>query len=190
MVNIQSSRDCVMSSRIIGLVLLVIKQKNALSFLMGLNDTYATVRDQILLMDPIPSLSKVFSLLLQDEKQRGSTLSLQPWQSRTVDLLLKVLTKASLVGLSAHTVELCVMWLTSATRYMVIHLCISPRTRLSKVEVHLLLTMWLPLIIAMKRLSISLEQNTNNFLDCSILRITLVLKLHKSLPQMHLRLLP
>ena len=41
-----------------------------MSFLMGLNDTYVAVRGQILLMDPIPSLSKVFSLLLQDEKQR------------------------------------------------------------------------------------------------------------------------
>ena len=41
-----------------------------LSFLMGLNDTYASMRGQILLMDLVPSLSKVFSLLLQDEKQR------------------------------------------------------------------------------------------------------------------------
>ena len=41
-----------------------------MSFLMGLNDTYSVVRGQILLMDPIPSLSKVFSLLLRDEKQR------------------------------------------------------------------------------------------------------------------------
>ena len=41
-----------------------------MSFLMGLNDTYTSVRGQILIMDPVPSLSKVFSLLLQDEKQR------------------------------------------------------------------------------------------------------------------------
>ena len=41
-----------------------------MSFLMGLNETYAAVRGQILLMEPMPSLSKVFSLLLQDEKQR------------------------------------------------------------------------------------------------------------------------
>ena len=41
-----------------------------MSFLMGLNDTYATVRGQILLMDPIPSLTKVFSHLVQDEKQK------------------------------------------------------------------------------------------------------------------------
>ena len=41
-----------------------------MSFLIGLNDTYSVVRSQILLMDPILPLSKVFSLLLQDEKQR------------------------------------------------------------------------------------------------------------------------
>ena len=37
---------------------------------MGLNDTYVAVRGHILLMDPIYALSKVFSLYLQDEKQR------------------------------------------------------------------------------------------------------------------------
>ena len=41
-----------------------------MSFLMGLNETYTAIRGQILLMDLIPPLSKVFSLLLQDEKQR------------------------------------------------------------------------------------------------------------------------
>ena len=47
-----------------------------MSFLMGLNDTYASMRGQILLMDPIPSLS---SLLLQDEKQRklGKRLNIE-----------------------------------------------------------------------------------------------------------------
>ncbi|XP_065617218.1 uncharacterized protein LOC136062281 [Quercus suber] len=40
-----------------------------MSFLMGLNETYAAVRSQILLMEPVPSLSKVLSLLLQDEKR-------------------------------------------------------------------------------------------------------------------------
>ena len=41
-----------------------------MSFFMGLNETYTTFRGQILLMDPIPSIGKVFSLLIQDEKQR------------------------------------------------------------------------------------------------------------------------
>ena len=51
-----------------------------MSFLMGLNDTYASVRGHILLMDPVPSLSKVFSLLLQDEKQRkfGKKITSEP----------------------------------------------------------------------------------------------------------------
>ena len=50
-----------------------------MSFLMGLNETYAAVRGQILIMDPVPPLSKVFSLLLQDEKQRkvGATKKMQ-----------------------------------------------------------------------------------------------------------------
>ena len=41
-----------------------------MSFLMGLNETYVAIRGQILIMDPMPPLSKVFSLILQDEKQR------------------------------------------------------------------------------------------------------------------------
>ena len=41
-----------------------------MSFLMGLNETYAVVRGQIFLMDLMPPLSKVFSLSLQDEKQQ------------------------------------------------------------------------------------------------------------------------
>ena len=41
-----------------------------MSFLIGLNETYAAVRGQILIMDTMPPLSKVFSLILQDEKQR------------------------------------------------------------------------------------------------------------------------
>ncbi|KAK4597028.1 hypothetical protein RGQ29_014873 [Quercus rubra] len=41
-----------------------------MSFFMGLNESYTTVREQILLMDIIPPMGKVFSLLIQDEKQR------------------------------------------------------------------------------------------------------------------------
>ena len=41
-----------------------------MSFLIGLNEIYAVVKGQILLMELVPLLSKVFSLLLQDEKQR------------------------------------------------------------------------------------------------------------------------
>ena len=32
---------------------------------MGLNESFDTVRSQILMMDPFPSMSKVYSLILQ-----------------------------------------------------------------------------------------------------------------------------
>ena len=48
-----------------------------MKFLVGLNDSYASVRGQILLMDPLPTINKVFSLVSQEERQRelnsGST---------------------------------------------------------------------------------------------------------------------
>uniref|UniRef100_A0A2N9G1L7 Conserved oligomeric Golgi complex subunit 6 n=1 Tax=Fagus sylvatica TaxID=28930 RepID=A0A2N9G1L7_FAGSY len=41
------------------------------SFLMGLNDSFAAVRGQILLMEPLPGINKVFSLVQNHEKQKG-----------------------------------------------------------------------------------------------------------------------
>ncbi|KAF5442390.1 hypothetical protein F2P56_035053 [Juglans regia] len=38
-------------------------------FLMGLHDTYSNVRDQIMLLDPLPAVTKVFSLIQQQEHQ-------------------------------------------------------------------------------------------------------------------------
>jgi hypothetical protein len=40
-------------------------------FLTGLNDNFAVVKSQILLMDPLPPLNKVFSMVLQHERQGG-----------------------------------------------------------------------------------------------------------------------
>ncbi|XP_023895780.1 uncharacterized protein LOC112007643 [Quercus suber] len=42
-----------------------------MQLLMGLNDSFSHIRGQILLMDPIPSVDKVYSLLIHDEKQRS-----------------------------------------------------------------------------------------------------------------------
>ena len=44
-------------------------QDLVMQFLMGLNDSYAQVRAQILLMDPLPPINKVFSLLIQEERR-------------------------------------------------------------------------------------------------------------------------
>ena len=37
---------------------------------MGLNDSYSQIKGQILLMEPLPSINKVYSLLIQEERQR------------------------------------------------------------------------------------------------------------------------
>ncbi|XLR13655.1 hypothetical protein S83_041593 [Arachis hypogaea] len=50
-------------------------EEYVLVFLMGLNDVYHQVRSQILLMKPLPSISEVFSLIVQEERQRGLTLA-------------------------------------------------------------------------------------------------------------------
>lgn len=46
------------------------EEECTMKFLMGLNDSFAPIRGQILLMQPLPSLNKVFSLIIQEEKQR------------------------------------------------------------------------------------------------------------------------
>lgn len=51
--------------------LLLRQQSNyVLKFLVGLNDSYASIRSQLLLTIHLPSIVKVFSLLLQEESQR------------------------------------------------------------------------------------------------------------------------
>ena len=46
-------------------------RESVMKFFMGFNDSFSQVRTQHLLMDSIPSLSKVYSLLIQEETQRS-----------------------------------------------------------------------------------------------------------------------
>ncbi|KAH0651210.1 hypothetical protein KY285_031329 [Solanum tuberosum] len=46
-------------------------------FLMGLNDTYAPARSNILMLNPLPTVNHAYSLLMQDENQRENHLSSQ-----------------------------------------------------------------------------------------------------------------
>jgi hypothetical protein len=50
-------------------------QEQVDQFLMGLNDSFSAVRAQILLTDPLPPLNKVFSLIIQEEKQKEITVN-------------------------------------------------------------------------------------------------------------------
>jgi len=48
-------------------------RESVMKFLMGVNDTFFQVRIQVLLMDPLPSLNKVYALLIQEAVQRTMT---------------------------------------------------------------------------------------------------------------------
>ena len=61
----------------------------------------------------------------------------QPWQSKPILLSLKDSTKVSQADLSVPIMGFWAMWLSSATNYMVIHLAISLRTKVNKVEIPL-----------------------------------------------------
>ena len=43
-------------------------QESVMQFLMGLNESYSQIKGQILLMKPLPTINKVFSLLIQEER--------------------------------------------------------------------------------------------------------------------------
>ncbi|EOY05030.1 Cysteine-rich RLK (RECEPTOR-like protein kinase) 8 [Theobroma cacao] len=54
------------------------EQEKVFDFLMGLDDTFSTVRSQILSVDPLPSLGKTSSIAAQEEKQRQVAVNRVP----------------------------------------------------------------------------------------------------------------
>jgi hypothetical protein len=56
-------------------------------FLMGLNESFASIRGQILLMEPLPSVNKVFSLVTQEEKQQEISVKSQIFGQESTALL-------------------------------------------------------------------------------------------------------
>ncbi|XP_043721267.1 uncharacterized protein LOC122668800 [Telopea speciosissima] len=56
----------------------LLQHDRLLEFLMGLNDSYTSIRNQLLLMDPLPSINHAYSLLLQEERQRSILAAPEP----------------------------------------------------------------------------------------------------------------
>ncbi|XP_074302804.1 uncharacterized protein LOC141635314 [Silene latifolia] len=57
------------------------EDQRAVQFLMGLNDSYATIRGTILLHNPLPKITSIYNNLLQEEGQReihSNTTQFQP----------------------------------------------------------------------------------------------------------------
>ncbi|KAE8727587.1 hypothetical protein F3Y22_tig00005459pilonHSYRG00316 [Hibiscus syriacus] len=50
------------------------EREQTMQFLMGLHESYAHIRAQILLMDPLPSIAEIFSWILQEENQRSISI--------------------------------------------------------------------------------------------------------------------
>ncbi|MCI67912.1 retrovirus-related Pol polyprotein from transposon TNT 1-94, partial [Trifolium medium] len=44
---------------------------HVMRFLTGLNDSFGIVKSQILILDPLPPMNKIFSMVLQHERQYG-----------------------------------------------------------------------------------------------------------------------
>jgi hypothetical protein len=69
-------------------------QEYIFQFLMGLNDSFSSIRGQILIIDPLPSINKIFAMILQEERQRLVALSRTiPLYSEPIALISKAITK-------------------------------------------------------------------------------------------------
>ncbi|XP_073131628.1 uncharacterized protein [Henckelia pumila] len=66
-------------------------QECAMQFLMGLNDSYAQIRAQILMMEPTTAISKVFSLVLQEERQREEEMDILMTELCVLDVIILVI---------------------------------------------------------------------------------------------------
>jgi hypothetical protein len=96
-------------------------QEYIFQFLMDLNDSFSNIRGQILLIDPLPSINKVFSLVVQEESQRevflGSlTHDTAALMSKATPVQQNKFTKpynwkerpiCSHCGIAGHTVDKC-----------------------------------------------------------------------------------
>jgi hypothetical protein len=82
---------------------------------MGLNESFAHLRGQILLMDPLPPINKIFSMVMQEEHQREITTmaskSTQPVAqfqgSKPQGFSRKERPLCTHCGLLGHTIEKC-----------------------------------------------------------------------------------
>jgi predicted YcjX-like family ATPase len=97
-------------------------QQHVYQFLIGLNESYSHVRGQILLIDPLSSINKVFLLVVEEERQHMISLSSFSFNQNTVALFTKTVSLTrfagnksfhiqkdqpicSHYGISGHTVE-------------------------------------------------------------------------------------
>ncbi|XP_052477253.1 uncharacterized protein LOC128032616 [Gossypium raimondii] len=79
-------------------------QDYVIRFLKGLNDSFSAVRSQILLMDPLPSINKAFSKVIQQERQ-FTIASPKSFVSNTVRSASDSFRKSSTSSSSSSTID-------------------------------------------------------------------------------------
>jgi len=57
-----------------------------MQFLTGLNDQFLVVRTQVVLLDPLPSLNKVYSLVVQEESNNASLTQLSVFEDSSIQV--------------------------------------------------------------------------------------------------------
>ena len=67
---IKTHCNCICSCGAKDMMHKVEQDRRLIQFLMGLNEVYTTIRGNILMMNPMPSMAQDFALLIQEEKQR------------------------------------------------------------------------------------------------------------------------
>uniref|UniRef100_A0A2N9EVC5 Retrotransposon Copia-like N-terminal domain-containing protein n=1 Tax=Fagus sylvatica TaxID=28930 RepID=A0A2N9EVC5_FAGSY len=78
-----------------------------MQFLIGLNETFTQVKGQILLMDPMPDIDRVFSLLRQEERQTSIRFLGQVFQYYLLGLKSGSVEDRINCGITGHTMDKC-----------------------------------------------------------------------------------
>ena len=67
-----------------------LQNEYVMQFLMGLNESFTHTRGQVLLMDPIPPINKVFAMVSQEEKQRSVGIDVLGGSDQTNSMIMAV----------------------------------------------------------------------------------------------------
>jgi len=77
----------------------MVEEDKAHQFLMGLNDeVYSSIRSQILALDPLPSLDKIFNMVSQEEAHKNVMVGRDVRNETAASFAVKHMTKAPAVG--------------------------------------------------------------------------------------------
>ena len=80
-------------------------ENQAMQFLRGLNDQYHNIRSHVLLMEPIPHITKIFSLVAQQERHLYSNFLIPTLNNVSSSRNIPVI--CSFCGKNGHTENVC-----------------------------------------------------------------------------------